>query len=152
MPFPLSYSEPAIPRANSWTELEPLRQFRSPISPGLNFCEKSSLTPPAELRSRIPTHRARVMVTSEAAQSFSAAHSGLLSGDSPSHPSLVGQPQKKRHFFKRIIMAPFDFLDTSLKKWLKPTDDCMRCVRLTYWVVLIVGGIITTAIAIAPFL
>jgi hypothetical protein len=149
MPFPLAFSEPAIPCANSWTDLEPHRKFRNPISP-LNFCERSSLTPPAELRSRVPMRRPLVVIR-EGAQ-FSSVHGGSVSGDSASYPSLLGQPPKKRHLLKRILMAPFDFLDSLLKKWLKPTDDCMRCVRLTYWVVLIVGGIITTAIAIAPFL
>jgi hypothetical protein len=51
-----------------------------------------------------------------------------------------------------IVMAPCDCVEWVLNKWGKPSKDCMNCVKVTYWIVLIVGGIVSTVMAIAPFL
>lgn len=51
-----------------------------------------------------------------------------------------------------ILMTPVDAVEWVLKKWMSPSDDCMQFLRITYWTVLIVGGIISAVVTIAPFL
>jgi len=56
---------------------------------------------------------------------------------------------RRRNCLLRILMAPCDFVEGLIRKWWQPNEDCMRCVKVTYWIVLIVGGIIS---AVLPFL
>jgi len=51
-----------------------------------------------------------------------------------------------------LLMAPCDFVEWVMNKCGSPSEDCMNCVKVTYWIVLIVGGIISTVLAVAPFL
>ena len=51
-----------------------------------------------------------------------------------------------------LLMAPCDFVEWVMNKWGSPSEDCMNCVKVTYWIVLIVGGIISTVMAVAPFI
>jgi hypothetical protein len=60
--------------------------------------------------------------------------------------------RKNRSWFMNIVMAPCDCVEWVLNNWGKPSKDCMNCVKVTYWIVLIVGGIVSTVMAIAPFL
>lgn len=66
--------------------------------------------------------------------------------------ALTGEPElerRRRNCLLRILMAPCDFMEWLIRKWWQPNEDCMRCVKITYWIVLIVGGIIS---AVVPFL
>lgn len=66
---------------------------------------------------------------------------------------LLEKPKRKRRCcLMRFLMAPCDFLEWLIKKWWHPNEDCLRCVNVTYWVVVIVGGIISAVISIAPIL
>ena len=66
--------------------------------------------------------------------------------------SIETQEKPRRSCFMRILMAPCDFLKWFLKKWCAPNENCMRCVNVTYWLVLILGGLISAAAALTPFL
>lgn len=75
----------------------------------------------------------------------------------PSHTSApleeeMGSKRKSRCRFMNIVMAPCDFVERIMKKWGNPSKDCINCIKVTYWIVLIVGGIVSTVMAIAPFL
>lgn len=60
--------------------------------------------------------------------------------------------RKKRNWFMKVIMTPCDLLAWGLKKWCQPNENCINCIKVTYWLVLIVAGIIGAVVAIAPFL
>lgn len=71
---------------------------------------------------------------------------------SSSAPEAEYEPKRKRrNWFTRIVMAPCDLLEWALKRWCAPSENCINCVKVTYWIVLIVAGIIGTVITIAPF-
>ena len=59
---------------------------------------------------------------------------------------------KRRNCCLRILMLPCDLIEALIKKWWQPNEECMHCVKVTYWIVLIVGGIISAIVAIVPFL
>jgi len=42
----------------------------------------------------------------------------------------------------KIIMAPCDGVEWLISKWCSPSEECMRCMQVTYWTVLVVGGVI----------
>jgi hypothetical protein len=48
----------------------------------------------------------------------------------------------------KILKTPLKFIKWGLRKWLSPSEDCMRCVNVTYWVVLIIGGILSAVVAL----
>jgi hypothetical protein len=60
--------------------------------------------------------------------------------------------RRERNCFMKIIMAPCDLLEWILKKWCRPTENCINCLKVIYWAVLIVGGIIGAVVAISPLL
>jgi hypothetical protein len=74
-----------------------------------------------------------------------------MASPSIASPSTTSTPPKKRSWFKKIIMAPVDFAEWLVKKWGNPSDACMKWFRVIYWTVLIVGGIISAIVTLAPF-
>lgn len=56
---------------------------------------------------------------------------------------------RKRNCLIKCLMFPCDLLEALIKKWWQPNEQCVHCVKITYWMVLIVGGIIS---AVYPFL
>ena len=58
---------------------------------------------------------------------------------------------RRRFCFVRIIMAPVDGIIWALQRWGRPSDNTIRCVKVTYWIAVIMGGIISTIITLAPF-
>lgn len=160
--IPFVSSEPAIPvtgtRADLVHQANPLQIRVSPppcsekansnpmmrdLEKGLPFTEPLRMPNRAYIPATLSMHSAGVQFPSVYAESERS---------SSTVPMLFESPPKRRNFFTRMIMAPFDLLELLLKRWLRPSDDCLRCVRVTYWIVLIVGGIITTVIALLPFL
>jgi hypothetical protein len=59
--------------------------------------------------------------------------------------------RSERNRFLKIIMAPVDLVEWVIEQWWNPSDSCMRCIRVTYWLVLIIGGIVSIVVALAPF-
>lgn len=61
-------------------------------------------------------------------------------------------PKKKGKFqgLRKFFTAPIDGIAALVRKCY-PSDDCMRCVKCTYWIVLIIGGIVTAIVALKPF-
>jgi hypothetical protein len=90
---------------------------------------------------RLPTDR----VYAQHIPPFTCSHTQIPS------PELPKSEPKRRNWFMRILIAPCDCLEWAIKKLFSPTEGCMRCVKLTYWVVLIAGGIISAVVTIAPF-
>jgi hypothetical protein len=60
--------------------------------------------------------------------------------------------KKKRNWFVRILMLPYDALEWLLRRWCSPNESCMDCVKVTYWIVLIIAAILGAIVTIAPFL
>lgn len=59
---------------------------------------------------------------------------------------------RKRNCLVKCLMLPYDLLEGLIKKWWEPNENCMHCVKITYWMVLIVGGIISAIMTVVPFL
>jgi hypothetical protein len=74
------------------------------------------------------------------------------SSPTPDSPDEGRNRRRNRCWLMNILMAPCDFVEWLVNKWGKPSNECMDCVKVTYWIVLIVGGIVTTVMAVAPFL
>ena len=54
-------------------------------------------------------------------------------------------------WWKRIFMAPVDGIIWIMEKFcFKPSDECLQCVQMTYYVMLILGAIISAAVTILP--
>lgn len=64
--------------------------------------------------------------------------------------SLTEEQQPQRSWFIKLIMAPYNAVERLLHCCCTPSEQCLRCVKLIYMVVLIVGGIISTIVAIVP--
>jgi hypothetical protein len=60
--------------------------------------------------------------------------------------------RKQRCWLTKIVMAPWDLLERALVHSCAPSDNCMKGVQVTYWIVLIVGGTISAITALAPHL
>lgn len=166
MPLPRAVADRFIPRASSWPETPQLRRS-TPISPlAMNEIKSPYLCGPQLEQGLVLKQETPVQIPGRAfipcapsmvsegvqfptASMYAVSEMGDPPGISMSEKSL---PRKRRNIFMRMLMAPFDFMEWILQKWMKPSEDCMRCARLTYWIVLIVGGIITTVVALAPFL
>jgi hypothetical protein len=91
------------------------------------------------------SHQSSVYLMDRSIQHDGASERTTFSVEMPSQ-------RNSRSWLMNILMAPVDLVEWVLKKWKAPSDDCMRCVRVTYWTVLIVGGIISIVVTIAPFL
>ena len=63
----------------------------------------------------------------------------------------IGTPPKKRSLLMKILRAPLDFIERIIRKWKNPSEIWMKRIQVAYWIVLMICGIITTAIALAPF-
>jgi hypothetical protein len=70
-------------------------------------------------------------------------------GSDPSIDSQSKSPRKRRSWIMKILCAPSDFVKWVIKKWFAPSDECMRCVNITYWLVLIVGGMVSAVVALS---
>jgi hypothetical protein len=57
--------------------------------------------------------------------------------------------KKRRSKIMRWLFAPLEALESLLRKMFAPSDNCMRCINITYWVTIIITAIISTAIALA---
>ena len=134
------------------------RAFSEPVPVRIDPIWKQT-SPIVIPRAHIPSYRPRSRgVRSQAcsARPMPSVHAGSthLAGSqtSPTLEEGIGSKRKNRGWFMNIVMAPCDFVEWTLKKWGNPSKDCMNCVKVTYWIVLIVGGIVSTVMAIAPFL
>jgi hypothetical protein len=58
--------------------------------------------------------------------------------------------KRQRHCLIKVIMAPCDALEWALHKCFSPDENCSRCLKVMYWMVLIVGGIVSTVTALGP--
>jgi len=54
-------------------------------------------------------------------------------------------------WMKKVLTAPVDGIAVLFRKCY-PSDNCMRCVKCTYGIVLIIGGIVGVIVALAPLL
>jgi len=71
--------------------------------------------------------------------------------DCKSHSSNSHQPRRPK--WKQIFMAPVNGIAWLMEKFcFKPSDECLQCVQMTYFLVLILGAIISAAVAIMPLL
>ena len=60
---------------------------------------------------------------------------------------------RPRSIWKKIFMAPVNGIAWLMEKFcFKPTDECLQCVQMTYFLVLILGAIISAAVTIMPLL
>lgn len=62
-----------------------------------------------------------------------------------------GAARKKGKFqwLKKAVKTSFEGI-AKLARKCYPSEDFMRCVKCTYWIVLIIGGIVAAIVAIAP--
>jgi hypothetical protein len=102
---------------------------------------RSSSTPGSIISSQTPEMR---QITSYNPTSISL-ESGALGHISQSS-------RKQRCWLTKVIMAPWDLLERALMHSCAPSDNCMKGVQVTYWIVLIVGGAISAITALAPHL
>jgi hypothetical protein len=56
--------------------------------------------------------------------------------------------QRKRPLWKKVLKAPYKGAKYILKKWRNPSPECMHCVQMTSWIVVIVSAIIGTVITL----
>jgi hypothetical protein len=79
------------------------------------------------------------------------------------HPQPVCQPSRmegssrsqtpRRSWWKKVLMAPVDGIIWLVEKFcFKPSDECLQCVQMTYFVVLILGAIISAVVTVLPLL
>jgi hypothetical protein len=61
------------------------------------------------------------------------------------------RPHRKRTWFKRIIMAPIEALENLIKKRWTPSENTIICIRTTYYILVIVGAIISIITTLTPF-
>jgi hypothetical protein len=54
----------------------------------------------------------------------------------------------KRPLWKKVLKAPYKGAKYVVKKWRNPSPECMRCVQMTSWIVVIVSAIIGTVITL----
>ena len=71
---------------------------------------------------------------------------------SPSLASKSHNNHYNRTWFMKLLMIPYHCVEWMINQWGKLSKDCMDCVKVTYWIVLIVGGIVSTVMVLAPFL
>jgi hypothetical protein len=68
-------------------------------------------------------------------------------------PADIGLGAGKRRgslkWVKKIFTGPVEAIAALVRKCY-PSDDCLRCVKCTNWLVLIVGGIVGAIVAIVP--
>jgi len=75
----------------------------------------------------------------------------LYSSNCKTHSS--GSHKSSRSKWKRIFMAPVNGIAWLMEKFcFKPSDECLQCVQMTYFLVLILGAIISAAVTIMPFI
>lgn len=71
----------------------------------------------------------------------------------PSGLSVELEPApRRRNCLLRILMFPCDLLEALIRKWCEPNERCIHCLKVTYWIVLIVGGICSAILTLAPLL
>jgi hypothetical protein len=69
---------------------------------------------------------------------------------SPRSASGKSRKTKLGCWVKKVVMTPIESITTLIRKCY-PSQDCMRCVKVTYWIVLTIGGIVGIVVALAPF-
>src|SRR5579859_1447149 len=92
--------------------------------PPITVILQSSQTPGVYQATRTPGGTHYVPIDPTAAQTSASEHS---------------EPRRHRPLWKKILMAPIDGLTWVIKKWCNPSEECLRCVQITYWFVIIVG-------------
>jgi hypothetical protein len=68
------------------------------------------------------------------------------------HPPALELGKKRKNklqMVKKMLTASIDGIAALVRKCY-PSDDCLRCVNCTYWIVLIIGGVVTAIVAIRP--
>ena len=67
---------------------------------------------------------------------------------------VVGEPviphPARRPLWLTIVLAPYLAIEYILKSWCSPSPECMRCVQISYWMVIMVSGMITLVLAMSP--
>jgi len=67
---------------------------------------------------------------------------------------VVGEPvvphPPKRPLWLTILLAPYLAIEYCLKSWCSPSPECMRCVQISYWMVIMISGILTLVVAMSP--
>jgi hypothetical protein len=58
----------------------------------------------------------------------------------------------KKPRWKKVLEAPVKAAKWVGKKWFNPSDECMRCMQLTSWGVVIVTAIIGAVVTLVKFL
>jgi hypothetical protein len=56
--------------------------------------------------------------------------------------------QRKRPLWKKVLKAPYKGAKYVVKKWMNPSPECMRCVQMTSWIVVIISAIIGTVVTL----
>ena len=66
----------------------------------------------------------------------------------------VGEPviphPERKPLCLRILLVPYTLIAWILTSWCSPSPECMRCVQISYWMVIMVSGIITLVLALSP--
>ena len=145
--LPRAFSEPIPIRIDPiWKQASPIILPRAAHIPPYRPPRSHVLHSRSQPASTRPTH------------SLKSLHPSRVGSTCPLEESQTATPmegrskRRDRCWFMNILMGPCDFVEWGLKKWGTPSRDCMNCVKVTYWIVLIVGGIVSTVMAVAPFL
>lgn len=56
--------------------------------------------------------------------------------------------QRKGPLWKKVLKAPYKGAKYVVKKWMNPSPECMRCVQMTSWIVVIISAIIGTVVTL----
>src|SRR5271154_4984761 len=130
-----------LPRAQS----EPGPQRRTGLcgTPNRHTMAKDVQLPPIPMVS--PEHPSQTMNAVPWIHSYPATAVETF----PDRVKPKKRQKRRRSRVMRWLRAPLDALESLLRKWFAPSDNCMRCINITYWVIIIVTAIISTAIALA---
>jgi hypothetical protein len=134
--LPRAYSEPSPSRF-----VDVRRELRSPpVIPRNVYVQESHRAP----RSVSSNNSAHGSTTRTQPLQPRAVRVGEHSPQSPPET-----PRQKRPWFMKALCFPCDLLKWGVRKCFSPSDECMRCVNVAYWIVIIIGGIISAVVALS---
>lgn len=139
MYIPRVCSDPGAPRQD--------RKWREPLPQPPN---KSYIRPIP--RYQAPGSRCPTPISSANSMHMPQVPTGSIAMSALPVRTMPQENPRKRSWFMRILMAPCKAVEWLLKKWCTPSENCVRCVNVTYLLVLIIGGIVSAVAALRALL